>query len=225
MAKDKKTKLMPENNNQQDAMRNTPAIIKVELLESPSTLIGRLFKEPVGLSSLMIAVAAVMISIQQGCQTRAHDRLSVTPRFLVDSFVETNKHTGIHLLNNGLGPGEVREFKVLVDGKPKTSWVDVLRTLDIPDGEITQRALVPGDFVGVTNITNPLESEYLLLAIKDTPERVVLLATRFYRVEVIITYCSLYKECWRVSNKSLNHKPVEYPAEARYSFGAGLRAQ
>lgn len=72
----------------------------------------------VGASGCVIALCALMLSIWQGVQARRHNKISFRPH-LTTWFHEGNNsgHFQLDLINNGLGPAVISEFRVLVDEK------------------------------------------------------------------------------------------------------------
>jgi hypothetical protein len=68
-------------------------------------------------SAIVIALTSVAVSIWEGHETRLHNRLSVRPRIGINGDVE-NTTFGLVLENNGLGPAVVRDYVLLLDGKP-----------------------------------------------------------------------------------------------------------
>jgi hypothetical protein len=211
------------NNRQRQTPQNTSYVVKVETVQAPLSFSAQLLKEPVGLASLIVAISAVLISVQQGCQTRTHNELSVMPRIVVSGFYHTGKHAGIGFINSGLGPAEIREFAVLVDRKPVSSWKEALQALDIPlTGTTKNSSPVPGDFVRVSDIKPAIDSETILIGIRDEPERVQKLTEALTRIEVRITYCSLYRQCWKVTNSSVEHRAVPYPKDVNPTFFSEL---
>ncbi|ALS96886.1 hypothetical protein [Lacimicrobium alkaliphilum] len=88
----------------------------------------------IALGSAVIALAAFGVAIWQGHISRQHNILSVRPRFHIDkSYIE-----GLHyrLESQGLGPGVVREFAILVNEQEITDptedpWPDIFKALGV----------------------------------------------------------------------------------------------
>jgi hypothetical protein len=72
----------------------------------------------VAVSSLVVALAAVAVTIWQGMLTRKHNRLSVLPRLRIDFDHPTGGEVVVTLMNTGLGPAVINSYEVRVDGAP-----------------------------------------------------------------------------------------------------------
>lgn len=71
-----------------------------------------------GISSVVIAMCAVLISIWHGIETRRHNRLSVMPHLTTWTYSSDEKQTyTVELINNGIGPALIESFEIYVDGK------------------------------------------------------------------------------------------------------------
>ncbi|WP_319405703.1 hypothetical protein [uncultured Desulfosarcina sp.] len=72
----------------------------------------------VGISSVVIALCALIFSFWQGVQSRRHNRISFRPH--LTSWTH-DRHTqgfyAVELLNNGLGPALINRFTIKVDDK------------------------------------------------------------------------------------------------------------
>ena len=67
--------------------------------------------------TVIVAVLALFIAVWQVISTRKHNRLSVRPKFRIDSFVSSTKGIAhIFLRNCGTGPGIIAEYNVIIDG-------------------------------------------------------------------------------------------------------------
>ena len=71
-----------------------------------------------GISSVVIALCALIFSIRQSKQAQKHNRLSFKPH--LTSWTHKNSDKGayaLELMNNGLGPALIESFTIKVDGK------------------------------------------------------------------------------------------------------------
>jgi hypothetical protein len=142
-----------------------------------------------------IALVGLFLSIWSAVQQREHDRLSVKPVISLYFTYDETKGYGWWLSNEGLGPARVVWLKALVDGVPQKNWDDFLLALNVGR---------PATFVfGV-----PTGAYYLPAAVvnmfstKDESVAKQLRAPETdRRVELQCCYCSLYDECWLVTNK------------------------
>jgi hypothetical protein len=71
------------------------------------------------IATSIIATCALVLTVVQLVQTRRHNRLNVKPHLDTFSTVRLNKGLVlIELINNGLGPAEIVDSTVEVDGTP-----------------------------------------------------------------------------------------------------------
>ncbi|WP_324779579.1 hypothetical protein [Thiobacillus sedimenti] len=71
-----------------------------------------------GISSVVIALCALVFSFWQGAQTKKHNRLSVRPH--LTTWTHSNSDKGfyaVELVNNGIGPAIIEDFVLKIDGK------------------------------------------------------------------------------------------------------------
>jgi hypothetical protein len=71
-----------------------------------------------GISSVFIALGALIYTIWQGKKAQRHNMLSFRPHLTSWSHRDTDKGVyAVELMNNGLGPALIESFTVLIDGK------------------------------------------------------------------------------------------------------------
>ena len=71
----------------------------------------------ISISSIVIAVSAVVINIWQGAMTRRHHKLSVCPHLTVDYDSRPSSDISFVLNSTGLGPSKLKKYKWVVNGK------------------------------------------------------------------------------------------------------------
>lgn len=72
----------------------------------------------IGISSVVIAICAIVVSIWHGVQTRKHNKLSCKPHLTTWTHIDNDKaFYFVELINNGLGPALIEKFTVKVDGE------------------------------------------------------------------------------------------------------------
>jgi hypothetical protein len=83
------------------------------------------------ISSVVIAVLALVVTVYQSVLTRKHNRQTVRPVLQLRCGFRLGEIAGLHLANVGLGPAVIRSSAVSVDGRHLGSFdkktVDVLR--------------------------------------------------------------------------------------------------
>jgi hypothetical protein len=72
----------------------------------------------IGISSVVIALCALVFTIWQGLQAREYSRISAMPH--LDTWTHTeeeNRIFSVLLINNGLGPAVIKDFDFVLDGE------------------------------------------------------------------------------------------------------------
>jgi hypothetical protein len=152
------------------------------------------------LAAGVAAVTAVVVSLYQAALAREQLRASGWPYL-----AQSNSFAGVGtpylrtISNEGVGPARVRGFRVLVDGRPVSTWAAAVRTLTGED----EPGLVYSSF-GRGSVLPPGASR-TLLTLPPGPR-----AERFWlasqtRMSTITCYCSVYDECWLAD--SLREEP------------------
>jgi hypothetical protein len=85
--------------------------------------------------SVVIAGCALVATIYTSYETWKNYRISVTP-FASMSFYKNNNGAGWKLFFGGLGPSRIKSFRIMVDGKPTTTWGETLIALGIKEDAI-----------------------------------------------------------------------------------------
>jgi hypothetical protein len=152
-------------------------------------------KNALGLSSALVAIAALSLAVYEGRQTRTHNRLSVQPYLDLKFHAEWGEG-GWVLESLGAGPAVPRYFEVLVDGAPLEHFVAMREALGIGKGFCgSQQSFDYGEFIpsGGRRRLYWSHSEWAA----------ELIANAASRVEMALCYCSIYgeliaDECWTV---------------------------
>src|SRR3982751_4322265 len=185
------------------------------------------------IAAAVIALAALGFSLYEGRATRKHNRLSVKP-FLVDVIRISPAHTRMCLIvkNNGLGPAIIRQWSLLVDGKPYkelgiTQWQQLTQHLGL-SGAVNYsyfepyHALATGDF-----------EELVGMEVKSySQDSADLFRAALRRLTVIMVYESMYQETFRFEFQGDQHfcqkkGPEPSPSnasESKKEVGAGVPA-
>ena len=94
----------------------------------------------IAISSILVSLLALVFTVYQGYETRRHNRLSLLPHIFINYYLneaETGK-TGVEIVNDGVGPAVITNFRVFYDGKKivddvvgteKTTWFGIHRLL------------------------------------------------------------------------------------------------
>lgn len=168
---------------------------------------------------VFISLVALCTAIYSSYQTRVHYRLSVRPSISL-SFNANDEGAGWIRTVSGGGPAIINAFEVAVDGKPVQTWDSVLIALGIDPVGVTGKLSIPVPGIYLqpgTSATNEL------LWIKGPPAARAALVKNSGRVQLKLTFCSLYDECWaRASGEYLEAIPVE-KQKPTMAFGVSER--
>ncbi len=168
-------------------------------MTEPSSRVDRVLSLAAGVA----AVTAVAVSLYQAALAREQLRASAWPYLAQsNSFAGADAPYLRTVSNEGVGPALVRSFRVLVDGRPVSSWDAAVRALT---GE-NEPALIYSSF-GRGSVLPPGASR-TLLTLPPGPR-----AVRFYlaaqaRMHTIACYCSVYGECWLADSEKEEPRAV-----------------
>lgn len=152
--------------------------------------------ETVGsITAIVVGVAALYVSWDQGRVMREEVRASVWPAVQLDGFVSRDESTisaGLNLSNAGVGPALIRRISVFHEGELLSGFDEVASRMpadaDPSRQSVTGRILGAGDRIEAFSFRYPLG---------DDPADAVELEramSQSWRVEVC--YCSSLGQCW-----------------------------
>ena len=150
----------------------------------------------ISLSSMIIALSALGLSVNEFSAERIHDELTVRPR-LICEFAFNDKGAGWVCDNIGMGPARLRGFKITVGGSPLPAVTDsgtqslhemLVKALGIPQVYVTFFEPRAGELYKPGEMSD-------LLWVKPGPAA-DLLTREWKRVQIETCYCSIYDECW-----------------------------
>ena len=123
----------------------------------------------IAVAASVIALLALFVSIQQGCESRKHNRLSVRPaiNFVIDISKDTS-HPEVLLMNKGLGPGIMKEVQIKVDDNwlavhSMKDWLNALQRLGLNVERVKWTA------IGIGTVIAP-NDQVPLLTMVDGPK-------------------------------------------------------
>lgn len=162
----------------------------------------RWYAEPetfIAVAALIVSISAVAVGLYEASLQRHHDRAEVWPHLEIQVFT---KQAGgeIDLENSGIGPAIVQSVTVTADGKPMSTWTDVLHTLNgadpAPFGKFSavDHALRPGDRLALID-----------MPVADMPHD---FWKSIARVGVSACYASVFEQHWVVESKRLGEGVV-----------------
>ncbi len=156
----------------------------------------------VPIAAIIMATVAVVISILQGCETRKHNRLSVTPILNIYTIepemtsTKLDKTFGLFMVNNGTGPAIINKVSLFVDGVfmegEKNGWPEALlnENLILDENWIRYYSLDNGSAI------RPGQTVKLLYNIPELSniELLTRLANTLSKLHYKVDYKSIYKE-------------------------------
>ena len=180
----------------------------------------------ISLCAMVLSAVQVIIMRDEQQIMREEQHMSVWPRLElslstelpepgVRSFADsTLVKVKLSIQNKGVGPALVGDMQTFVDGKPGTDFFEALNQLFPAKSfsgsfaRLTDRTLLPGDSLRVA-----------VFAVIDSEQRV---RQSLNRLGLQICYCSVYKDCWRVTKARLGSGPGTKPV---YRQASGCRVE
>ena len=148
--------------------------------------------------AIIISALALIISCYTSCETREHNRLSLSP-YLTISYYTNETGAGWTHRQDGLGTAIIKSFEVTVDGKEVSGWKDLIDTIKVP------RDIKSYTIPYIGSPISPSNSEGTLFWVN--PGRAAeALNANIERVEINICYCSLYQEYWKTKSHRVNNQ-------------------
>lgn len=174
----------------------------------------------VGVSAVLIGICALAVSLYEASLMRQEQRAAVIPLLeLARSYVLDQDETSagrsrlmLHAENVGIGPARVVDFKVTVDGVPKSTWSAAMREL------ISRDAAVAYGQSTINGRTIPPDRLVTMFDLNDTELAAALIA-EFGRLDFEACYCSVFDECWTTKYSTFGGAtPVESCSRSDDSF-------
>ncbi len=158
-------------------------------------------------SAGVAAITAVAVSLYQTALAREQLRASAWPHVSQSYSFEPNGPYRLTVTNQGVGPARIRDYRVLVDGKPVRNWRTAVRALTGDE----EPALVYA-WLGRGAVL-PAGATRTLLTLPSGPRAARLAQEAERRLVTIVCYCSVYDECWRADGRADDPQVVETCAE------------
>ena len=165
----------------------------------------------IGLCAVIVSVVAVFVSAYEARIQREWQRAAVWPYVqLSRSFFyakgdapEQRKWTlTLNAENAGVGPAQVKDFRVTVNGKPQRTWRAAIQALlgtqaDISYGESTINGMIipAGRSVQMFQYVNQPDAQKLYGEMK--------------RLNFSACFCSVFDECWWTSYQSADAESAD----------------
>lgn len=175
-------------------------------MSEPRSLLRLRFETVGSIMAIVVGVAALFISWDQGKVMREEVRASVWPALQVDGFVSTSGEAmsmGLNIQNAGVGPALIRTIQLRYRG-------ELVRDLDeltalFPDGADRSTNTLSGRILAAGDRVRPFEFRF---PVEDDPDAVAVMAQVANDWAVDVCYCSALDECWISSQTTSAPTPV-----------------
>jgi hypothetical protein len=149
----------------------------------------------VAVSAVFIGVCALVVSLYEAQLMREEQRLSVLPILELGRSHYTRDDSpdkwrlSLHAENVGIGPAEVRDFHVWVDGRPHRTWRSAIAALIGDDVPISYGQST------INGRTIPTERMVTMFDLSNTEIAADIIA-EFGRFNFEACFCSVFGDCW-----------------------------
>tara|TARA_Y100001933_G_scaffold50415_1_gene49289 strand:+ start:4613 stop:5275 length:663 start_codon:yes stop_codon:yes gene_type:complete len=151
--------------------------------------------ETVGsISAIVVGVAALYVSWDQGRVMREEVRASVWPALQVDGFAsreEGGLSLGLRVQNAGVGPARVERIAIEHRGE-QVPDLDAMLALMPADGDLSLQTL-EGRIIAAGDIVQPFSLHYADAIAEDAVDVMGRLSAQW---SVEVCYCSVLDQCW-----------------------------
>ena len=158
----------------------------------------------VGVSSVVIALCALIFTIRQSKETQKHNKLSFKPHLTTWSHTDVDKDVYIvELINNGLGPALIENFIVKIDGEiipgKGTELMEDGLNIIFPNTQYKshQSYLAKGHSMAAKDKCKLVQIQFTGKVPPTTEE----VERGFDRVDLIVNYKSFYDENFTYSSE------------------------
>lgn len=176
----------------------------------------------IGLCAVVVSVVAVFVSAYEASIQRQWQRAAVWPYVQLNrSYYYTNEKDApdqrewrltLNAENAGVGPAQVKDFHVTVDGKPHRTWGAAMRALlgteeEIEYGESTIRGIIL-----------PAGKNIQMFQYVHQPNAEKIYKEMGTRLDFSACFCSVFDECWRTSYQAAGAEKVAHCTPGEDSF-------
>lgn len=153
----------------------------------------------------IISIAAILLTLDEAIQTRKHNRLSVKPLLIIESYAIQSEPIRVKLFNNGLGTAIVKRIEYIIDDKT------VIKT----DGPSVKEMLIQLGLAKYSKLfvdigldeAISVNAPYILFELipLDLKQTGIVIHT-LQRLQIKITYESIYEEQFVYITKAFDQK-------------------
>ena len=152
----------------------------------------------------LIGVVALYAALNEADSVRKQQQASVWPHIRIrDMNIGTVGEERFEVIvgNRGIGPAVVKYVEAVIDGEERTSWHDIVALLPIGDERIgvsnepiLGAVISPNEDITLVSIEARFASAEVVANFRNL--------VRSDRANLIICYCSVFDDCWRVDAKA-----------------------
>jgi len=161
-------------------------------------------------TGFMVGVIALFAALNEADAVRKQQMASVWPHVTIRdvNYGPSGESRSEFIVGNrGIGPARIVSAEVTVDGRPIQTWRDVVAPL--ADGKefslntyrISGSVLAPEEDLIAFGIDADYASAELVKAVQEF--------ARTGRINIVICYCSVFDDCWRLDALAEETYPVE----------------
>ncbi|MEO1039125.1 MAG: hypothetical protein AAFX09_06225 [Pseudomonadota bacterium] len=158
----------------------------------------RLRFETVGsIAAILVGIAAIMVSWDQGRVMRAQQHASVLPAIQIDGYVNENAGrltAGLRLRNNGVGPALIHDFTLALGDETVTGWDEF--TALAPSGSGRNWSSVTGRVLGQGEEITAIELFWEEASTEDLSALRNFVVGLTSAIDVSACYCSVFDRCF-----------------------------
>jgi hypothetical protein len=151
--------------------------------------------ETVGsITAIIVGIAALYVSWDQGRVMREEVRASVWPALQVDGFasrVGGGMSIGLRVQNAGVGPARVERVAIRSHDEPVADLESMLALMP-PDGDLSVQT-VEGRIIAAGDVVQPFTLHYDEALAEDAVAMMGALSAQW---SVEVCYCSVLDQCW-----------------------------
>jgi hypothetical protein len=162
------------------------------------------------ISAIVVGVAALYVSWDQGRVMREEVRASVWPAVQTEGYVDRQSGQlliGLKLQNAGVGPARIERLTVRHEGDVVSDMNDLITRM--PPGAERSVQYSTGRIMAAGEVLNPFELRYPANSEVSGLDAVDLMSSLSQDWTIDVCYCSVLDDCWISSDRHAGQREVE----------------
>ncbi|MEO1232565.1 MAG: hypothetical protein AAFZ18_27080 [Myxococcota bacterium] len=183
-------------------------------------------------ASILIALIALYAALEEAEAVRKQQEAVVWPRLVPSRGVSTTgdaQTVSFEVANKGIGPAVIGDAHLELDGKVVDGWWEAAQLLveedsrEVPvyasNSSILGNVIAAQENVRLFEVSTkaldelpPRVDEKQVAEMRELYPKLIRALTEAYdarRLKIEICYCSVFEECWSVSNEDRKPKPLD----------------